>query len=80
MEQALDPQALVDIYGVSAPVRVGDGIDMTLGQALDAEQLFCPAEASTRQDPTKRLGYLANMLAAAGTLKPEHEHLITRNE
>jgi hypothetical protein len=80
MTQELDPQALIDSYGMSATVRLGDGKDMTLEQALEAERLFCPADSTDRNDPTKRLGYLANMLAAAGTLRPEHEHLVTRTE
>jgi hypothetical protein len=72
-----DPQAFIDAYGYDARVLVGKGREMTLGQALAAEQLLCPADEIARQDPSKRLGYLANMLAAGGSLRPEDEYLLS---
>ena len=71
----LDPQTFVDFYGQDAPVVAGK-MKITLGQALEAEKMFCPADEEARQDPQKRLAYLAGMLAAAGSLSPEHEFLI----
>jgi hypothetical protein len=74
-----DPQDFISTYGTDAAVLVGNGMQMTLGQALEAERLFCPADAATRQDPLKRLSYLAGMLAAAGSLRPEDEYLLGRS-
>ena len=69
-----DPQAFIDSYGPDAQVVVGNGMEMSLEQALKAEALLCPADAITRQDPRKRIGYIANMLAAAGSLREEDAH------
>ena len=73
MEQGkiVDPQAFIGSYDPTTPVAFGNGMRMTLAQALAAEQLLCPANPDARQDPRKRLGYLANMLAAGGSLRPE---------
>ena len=72
-----DPQALIEAYGLDARVVVGSGdLAMTLGQALLAESLLCPANPTERQDPRRRLSYLAGMLAAGGSLRPEDEHLL----
>lgn len=71
-----DPQDFIDAYGLDAPVAFANGMQMTLGQALDAERLLCPADATVRQDPSRRLGYLANILAAGGSLLPEDEHYL----
>ena len=74
--EAPDPQAFIDSYGPAAPVAFGNGLQTTLGQALEAESLLCPADAATRQDPLRRIGYLANMLAAADSLRPEDAHYL----
>lgn len=75
-----DPQTFIDSYGLNAAVVAGKGIEMTLGQALEFERMLCPAGTTARQDPVKRVGYLANMLAAGGSLRPEDEHYLTREE
>ena len=81
MERKLpDPQAFIDAYGADAKVVVGNGRPLTLGQALEAERLLCPADVTARQDPERRLGYLANMLAAGGSLRPEDAHLLGQQE
>ncbi len=72
-----DPQALIAAYGPDAPVRSPNGVAMTLGQVLAAEALLCPADVATRQDPVKRVGYLARMLAAGESLRPEDHHLLS---
>lgn len=69
----LDPQAFIDTYGLDAQVAFTNGMQMTLGQALEAERILCPADVTARQDPRRRIGYLANMLAAGGSLRPEDE-------
>jgi enhancing lycopene biosynthesis protein 2 len=74
-----NPEELVDIYGVDAAVTIGNR-EMTLNQALLAEQLLCPADAAVRQDPEKRVKYLASMLVASGTLREEHYHLLDEPE
>jgi len=77
MEQGnLDPQTFVDTYGLDAPVAFDNGMNVSLGQALQMEAMFCTADAVSRQDPAKRVRYLAGMLAAGGTLLPEHEYLL----
>lgn len=72
----VDPQEFIDAYGPDAPVAFANGMQMSLGQALDAERLLCPADAVTRQDPRRRIGYLASMLAAGGSLRPEDEQYL----
>jgi len=74
-----DPEEFVSWYGDEALVKIGDRT-MTLGQALAAESLFCPADAATRQEPEQRLGYLASMLAAAGTLDPQDSYLLSERQ
>lgn len=81
-KENLSPQEFIESYGLSAPVRVGrgEGREVTLGQALKAENAFCPADKEKREDPVERVGYLAKILAAAGTLRPEDEHFLSRPE
>ena len=76
MAEHLTPESFVESYGPDAAVLVGKDMQITLGQALLAEQAFCPADSDKRQDPAKRLQYLAGMLAAAGSLRPEDQHLL----
>jgi hypothetical protein len=77
-----DPQALIDFYGTDAQVVVGrgEGMIMNLGQALEAETMFCEANDQNRQDPVKRARYLAEILARAGSLAEVHEHLLEKSE
>lgn len=75
-----DSQAFIDSYGADAEVVAGKGVRMTLGQALEFERMLCPADTAKRQDPVKRVGYLANMLAAGGSLRLEDEHYLSREE
>ena len=75
-----DPQSFVDSYGLDASVVVGNGMKMTLGQALAAERLLCPAEAIDRQDPAKRIGYLARILAEGGSLLQDDRHWLGDTE
>jgi hypothetical protein len=77
----LDPQSLIEDYGREAKVIVGDSDrPITLGTALDIEAFMCTVEETTRQDPAKRLAFLAKILEAGGTLRPEHRHLLDRAE
>lgn len=73
-----DPQSFIDAYSPDATVLVGrpPGKIMKLGQALAAEKLFCPADVTDRLDSVKRVGYLARILDAGGSLQPEHAHLV----
>jgi hypothetical protein len=75
-----DPQTFIDSYGPDAVVVAGNVTKMTLGQALEFERLLCPADATERQDPAKRVGYLANMLAAGGSLRPADECYLTKED
>jgi hypothetical protein len=76
----IDPQEFIDAYGPAAPVAFANGMQMTLGQALSAERLLCPADTATRQDPRRRIGYLASMLAAGGSLRTEDEQYLPPKE
>lgn len=71
-----ESEAFIDAYSAGDPVVVGGGMAMTLGQALEAERLLCPADVAVRQDPARRIAYLASILAAAGSLRPEHEEFL----
>lgn len=77
--EVLTPDAMVEQYGEAAPVAI-NGRAMTLGQALRMEAMFCPADAIARQDPIRRLGYLARMLNDGGSLLPEHEGYLAAPE
>ncbi|HSX17079.1 MAG TPA: hypothetical protein VLH86_03200 [Patescibacteria group bacterium] len=70
----LTEAGLVELYG-DAPVTLGT-FTVPLTQALAMEAAFCPADSETRTDPDRRLAYLAGMLASAGSLLPEHQHLL----
>lgn len=63
-------------YPEDARVRLGEGAEMTITQALAFEKMFCPADPQKRQDPERRVAFLAGMLAAGGSLLPEHEYLV----
>lgn len=69
-------EAFMAAYSPDVPVVVGDGMRMKLGQALQFEDLFCTADKADRLDPSKRIGYLVGLLAAAGSLLPEHASLL----
>jgi hypothetical protein len=72
-----DAQRFMEMYRPDDRVRFEDtGAEMTLGQALQLEALLCTADTDARQDPLRRIGYLARILAAGGSLLPEHEHLL----
>lgn len=68
-----DPESFANVYGPEAPVVLGNGRAITLGQAFALEAAFCDADPVARQDPVKRIGYLARILEAGGSLRPEHE-------
>ena len=74
-QQLPDPQEFIDSYGPDAPVSFGEGSEMTLAQALELEAMFCEASDASRTNTVKRLGFLAQKLHAAGTLRPEDEYL-----
>lgn len=80
VDETLDPQIFIDGYGPDAPVIVGSDMRITLGQALAAEAFLCPADAATRENPERRVQYVAGILAAAGTLRPEDAHLLGGTE
>ena len=77
-----NPQVIIDFYGENAQVVVGrgEGMAMSLGQALAAEAMFCEASDQSRQDPMKRARYLAAILARGGSLATVHEHLLEESE
>jgi hypothetical protein len=75
-----DPQAFIDVYGPDAQVGFDNGMSMKLGQALDMERSFCPADQVNRQDPAKRIRYLAKILAAGGSLRPEDSQYLPKPE
>ncbi len=74
------PQDFIDKYGPDVQVAMPNGDLITLGDALAAEELFCPADESKRQDPAKRVQYMAGMVAAAGNLQPEDEYLVAHTD
>ncbi len=74
-------KAFIESYGLDAKVVVGSGdMELGLGAALEMEALFCPADTIARQDPEKRARYLAAILNAGGSLKPEHLFLLENLE
>ena len=80
MTEIPDPQQFIDSYGPDADIAFDNGMRMTLGQALEAERVLCQADPSARQEPAKRLGWLAARLAAADSLRPEDAHLLELQE
>lgn len=78
MAHEIDPQSLIDSYGLDAVVKLGD-METTMGQAFQLEAL-CPVKPEDRQDPAARARYIAKMLAAGESLLPEHEHLLDASE
>jgi hypothetical protein len=66
----------IEQYG-TAPVSLGDR-EVTLSTALQMEAAFCPADSTKRQDPAKRLSYLAQLVGE--NLLPEHQHLLAEPE
>ena len=76
MAETIDPQLIIDEYGRNAQVLTANGVAMNLGQALDFEALLCTASEADKQDPAKRVGHLTYILGMAGSLRPEHEHLV----
>lgn len=69
-------EAFMAAYSTDVPVVVGGGVRMKLGQALQFEGLSCTADKADRLDPRKRIGFLVGLLAAAGSLLPEHAFLL----
>ncbi len=80
--EAPEVQAFLNMYSPETPVMVGreNPKPMTLGKALDREAMYCVADDSVREDPTRRLGYLAGILAGGGSLLPEHELFLAQAE
>lgn len=78
MEQGgnLDPQAIIDKYGLDATIAFNNGLTTNLGSALELERDFCTAKDDERLDPNKRALYLVRLLANAGSLKSEDESLL----
>lgn len=72
-------KVLTDTY-IDAPVMKGDNPDkppMTVRAALAFEEMLCkPADEERRQDPLLRIHWMAGKLASAGSLRPEHMHLL----
>jgi hypothetical protein len=73
-----NPEELIDVYGRDAPVMAGEFPDpIPLGTALALEQRFCrPANLDEARKPENRVAQMVKMLAAAGTLRPEHYGLL----
>lgn len=66
----------IEVYG---DVLVGSEPNLIpLAQALKIEELVCPADKSERQDPAKRLSYLARMVGS--NLLDEHRYMIIADE
>jgi predicted house-cleaning noncanonical NTP pyrophosphatase (MazG superfamily) len=74
----LTVDAFVAVYA-EAPAVFGDRT-VPLGAALAMEAMFCPADQDKREDPATRLTFMAGRLAAAGSLLPEHQHLLPQEE
>ena len=79
-ENIPDPQEFIESYGREAKVVIGKDMSTTLGEALDFEELMCDAPDDKHLDPVKRVGYIANMLSRADSLRPEDAHLVPRPE
>ncbi len=78
-------QQLLEAHPLDTPVAVGgrremNGTTLTLGFVMMMEASSCPADAQKREDPELRARTLASMLAAAGSLKPEFDHLLQTTE
>ena len=74
-----DVDAFIERYG-EAEVQFDSGLRMPLPKALEIEGTYCTAEDERRQDPGLRIKYLAGRLSAAGSLLPEHAHLLADRE
>jgi hypothetical protein len=69
---------LIEIYG-DCRVQFGSTV-MTLEQALAFEAEACMADPAKRGEPAARVSFLAGRLAAAGSLLPDHMHLVPPTE
>ena len=66
---------LLEIYGDAEGLFGTMRVPLTA--AVQMEAAFCrPGDAEAAQDPERRVRYLARRLAAAGTLREEHTHLL----
>ncbi len=77
-----DPERFMEMYGPDALVVTGKegSKPLTLEQALLREAMLCEANKEVRQDPVRRVRFLARALAAGGSLLPEHAYLIEESE
>lgn len=73
------PEEFINLYNLNSEVLIGERT-ITLGQALEMEKAFCPAESEVKDNPDVRVYFLAKILAGAGTLLPEHMYILeTKN-
>ncbi len=78
--EPIDPEAFLSAYDLATPIVVGE-LRLTLGAALAMERDYCkPENEADTKDPQKRIEWLANKLAAGGSLLPEHKRLLTPQE
>jgi hypothetical protein len=71
MSSEITEAEFIDIYG-EAPITFRDQ-SVPLTTLLQMEAAFCTGQPEARQDPEKRVGYLAKLVG--DNLLPEHEHL-----
>ncbi|HYH75394.1 MAG TPA: hypothetical protein VD735_05535 [Candidatus Saccharimonadales bacterium] len=69
------PEDFMERYGEVDVTVPGIGIVAPLTEVVAMEERFCPADTADRQDPFKRVGYLANLVLYTGQLNPAHHHL-----
>jgi hypothetical protein len=74
-----DLPAEADFIAQYGDIKVEGDESMTLNGLLAMEERFCPAPAEARNDPEKRVAYMAKMVGVAA-LAPEHAHLVPKPE
>ena len=78
--ETVHPQEFIDSYDPDTIIRFDNGLETTLAQAMEAESKYCTAETARRQDSSKRIGWIASRLHAAGSLRPEDEQYLPATE
>ena len=71
----IDVTSFTDSYDPATPVMIGEMV-LTLEQALRAEAEACTADIPDRNNQIGRIRFMAKILDAGGSLRPEDKYLL----